>query len=90
MENSTFKAHVDFAESVPLRYTTHICLCNCFFFANKVQRTMAQFFAGDERSLYRLIERLKEMRTKFEKSSFFKTHEVNVFLNCIIGLLLSL
>ncbi|KAJ8883438.1 hypothetical protein PR048_015281 [Dryococelus australis] len=42
----------------------------------EVMATMALFLAGRDDIRQRLVQRLHEIRTKFEQSSYFKSHEV--------------
>jgi 1D-myo-inositol-triphosphate 3-kinase len=43
---------------------------------DEVMVTMALFLGGREDTRQRLLVRLKEIREKFERSSYFQTHEV--------------
>ena len=43
---------------------------------DEVMVTMALFLGGQEDTRQRLLTRLKEIRDKFEQSSYFQTHEV--------------
>jgi 1D-myo-inositol-triphosphate 3-kinase len=43
---------------------------------DEVMVTMALFLGGQEDTRQRLLARLKEIREKFEQSSYFQTHEV--------------
>ncbi|XP_015602267.1 inositol-trisphosphate 3-kinase homolog isoform X2 [Cephus cinctus] len=42
----------------------------------EVLSTMVRFLAGREDTRKKLLERLKKLRTKFEESTYFQTHEV--------------